>query len=65
MNPWKLKLSQIRALLAVAEYRNFSEAALQLAVTQSTISHAIATLENELGVVVFHRTTRGAAHASG
>jgi len=43
MNPWKLKLSQIRALLAVAEYRNFSEAALQLAVTQSTISHAIAT----------------------
>jgi len=60
MNPWKLKLSQIRALLAVAEYRNFSEAALQLAVTQSTISHAIATLENELGVVVFHRGRHGA-----
>jgi len=60
MNPWKLKLSQIRALLAVAEYRNFSEAALQVAVTQSTISHAIATLENELGVVVFHRGRHGA-----
>ncbi len=60
MNPWKLKLSQIRALLAVAEYGNFSEAALQLDITQSTVSHAIATLENELGVMVFHRGRHGA-----
>lgn len=60
MNPWKLKLSQLRALLAVAEYGNFSEAALQLDVTQSTISHAIATLEDELGVVLFHRGRHGA-----
>ncbi|MEM6521140.1 MAG: LysR family transcriptional regulator [Cyanobacteria bacterium P01_C01_bin.70] len=60
MNPWKLKLSQIRALLAVAQYGNFSEAALQLEVTQSTVSHAIASLENELGVVVFHRGRHGA-----
>ncbi|MBE7383098.1 MAG: LysR family transcriptional regulator [Leptolyngbya sp. SIO1E4] len=60
MNPWKLKLSQLRALLAVAEYENFSEAALQLDVTQSTVSHAIATLEAELGVVLFHRGRHGA-----
>ncbi|WP_204138189.1 LysR family transcriptional regulator [Halomicronema sp. CCY15110] len=60
MNPWKLKLSQIRALLTVAEAGNFSEAALRLEVTQSTVSHAIATLENELGVVVFHRGRHGA-----
>jgi DNA-binding transcriptional LysR family regulator len=60
MNPWKLKLSQLRALLAVAEYGNFSEAALQLDVTQSTISHAIATLETELGVVLFTRGRHGA-----
>ncbi|NER79579.1 MAG: LysR family transcriptional regulator [Leptolyngbya sp. SIO1D8] len=60
MNPWKLKLSQLRALLAVAEYGNFSEAALQLDVTQSTVSHAIATLETELGVVLFHRGRHGA-----
>ncbi|MGD1860697.1 MAG: LysR family transcriptional regulator [Leptolyngbyaceae cyanobacterium] len=60
MNPWKLKLSQIRALLTVAQYGNFSEAALQLEVTQSTVSHAIASLENELGVVVFHRGRHGA-----
>jgi DNA-binding transcriptional LysR family regulator len=60
MDPWKLKLSQIRSLLAVAEHGNFSEAALQLNVTQSTVSHAIATLEEELGVVVFHRGRHGA-----
>ena len=60
MNPWKLKLSQLRALLAVAEYGNFSEAALQMDLTQSTVSHAIATLEDELGVMVFHRGHRGA-----
>lgn len=60
MNLWKLKLSQLRALLAVAEYGNFSEAALQLEVTQSTISHAIATLETELGVVLFTRGRHGA-----
>ncbi|MDB9527325.1 LysR family transcriptional regulator [Oscillatoria sp. CS-180] len=60
MNIWKLKLSQLRALLAVAKYGNFSEAALQLDVTQSTISHAIATLEDELGVVLFLRGRHGA-----
>lgn len=60
MNPWKIKLSQVRALIAVAEYGNFSEAALQLDVTQSTVSHAIATLEDELGVVLFHRGRHGA-----
>ncbi|MEM9003048.1 MAG: LysR family transcriptional regulator [Cyanobacteria bacterium P01_F01_bin.86] len=60
MNPWKLKLSQLRALLAVAEHGNFSEAALRLDVTQSTISHAIATLEAELGVVLFNRGRHGA-----
>lgn len=60
MDLWKLKLSQIRALLAVVEHGNFSEAALQLDVTQSTISHAIATLEAELGVVLFNRGRHGA-----
>jgi DNA-binding transcriptional LysR family regulator len=60
MNPWKLKLSQLRALIAVAEYGNFSEAALQLEVTQSTVSHAIATLEDELGVILFNRGRHGA-----
>lgn len=60
MNPCKLKLSQLRALVAIAECGNFSGAALQLDVTQSTISHAIATLEDELGVVLLIRGRHGA-----
>ncbi|MEO0537167.1 MAG: LysR family transcriptional regulator [Cyanobacteria bacterium P01_A01_bin.123] len=60
MNLGKLKLSQLRALVAIAECGNFSSAALQLDVTQSTISHAIATLEDELGVVLLTRGRHGA-----
>lgn len=55
-----MKLSQLRALVAVAEYGNFSEAALELDLAQPTISHAIATLEEELGVPLFARGRRGA-----
>ncbi|MBW4470188.1 MAG: LysR family transcriptional regulator [Stenomitos rutilans HA7619-LM2] len=55
-----MKLSQLRALVAVAEYGNFSEAALELNLSQPTISHAIATLEAELGVCLFARGRRGA-----
>lgn len=55
-----MKLSQLRALVAVAEYGNFSEAALELNLSQPTISHAIATLEAELGVPLFARGRRGA-----
>ena len=55
-----IKLSQLRALVAVAAQQNFSEAALHLGVTQSAISHAIASLENELGVVLLNRGRHGA-----
>ncbi|MBD0268367.1 MAG: LysR family transcriptional regulator [Cyanobacteria bacterium Co-bin8] len=60
MNLTKLKLSQLRSLVAVADSGNFSEAALDLEVTQSTVSHAIATLEEELGVVLLQRGRHGA-----
>lgn len=55
-----VKLSQLRTFIAVAECQNFSEAALQLQVSQSAVSHAIATLEEELGVVVVSRGRHGA-----
>ena len=51
INPYKLKISQLRALVAVADHNNLSEAALQLDLSQSAISHAIANLEDELGVL--------------
>ena len=60
IDPYKLKISQLRILAAVAEYKNFSEAALQLDLSQSAVSHAIATLEAQLGVILFHRGRNGA-----
>ncbi|WP_035986153.1 LysR family transcriptional regulator [Leptolyngbya sp. KIOST-1] len=60
MNLSKVKLSQLRALVAIADCGNFSEAALQLDVTQSTVSHAIATLEEELGITLLQRGRHGA-----
>lgn len=55
-----MNLSQLRAVVAVADHNNFSEAALALNLTQSTVSHAIASLEEELGVSLFVRGRRGA-----
>ena len=55
-----MKISQLRALVAVADYNNFSEAALKLELSQSAISHAIASLEEELGVVLLLRGRHGA-----
>lgn len=56
----RIKLSQLRALVAVADCSNFSEAALLIGVSQSAISHAIATLEKELGVQLLSRGRHGA-----
>ena len=51
----KVKISQLRALDAVVATGSFSEAALRLNVSQSTVSHSIAALEDALGVVLIHR----------
>jgi DNA-binding transcriptional LysR family regulator len=56
----QIKFSQLRALVAVANLSNFGEAALQLGVSQSAVSHAIATLETDLGVQLFLRGRHGA-----
>ena len=60
IDPYKIKISQLRTLVAVADHSNFSEAALQLEISQSAVSHAIAALETELGVILFHRGRNGA-----
>lgn len=60
MNLESIKLSQLRSLVAVATHGNFSEAALHLEVSQSAVSHAIASLEDELGVVLLSRGRHGA-----
>lgn len=56
-----LKISQLQAFVAVAQHGNFSTAALELGLSQSTVSHAIATLEAALGVILLARGRHGAA----
>lgn len=46
--------------MAVAEHQNFSEAALNLDISQSAVSHAISALEAQLGVILFQRGRNGA-----
>lgn len=48
----------LRYFLAVAEHRNFTEAAKHLYITQSALSHLITNLEKELDAKLFIRTTR-------
>lgn len=52
------KLNAIATFLRVAEAGSFSAAARQSGMKQSAVSQQIATLEEELGVVLLHRTTR-------
>lgn len=49
---------QLECFLAVAEYLNFTRAASALHVTHPAISQQIKTLEEELNVQLFARTTR-------
>ncbi|MEO1672430.1 MAG: LysR family transcriptional regulator [Cyanobacteria bacterium J06631_2] len=60
IDPYKLKISQLRIFVAVAKHQNFSEAALNLDISQSAVSHAIAALEGQLGVILFQRGRNGA-----
>lgn len=52
------KLNAIATFLRVADAGSFSAAARQSDMKQSAVSQQIAALEEELGVVLLHRTTR-------
>jgi len=51
-----MEINQLRCFIAVAQYLNFTKAAASMYLTQSTMSHNISELENELGIKLFHRT---------
>lgn len=50
--------TDLTAFLTVASHRSFRQAADELGVAPSTLSHAIRGLEEQLGVRLLHRTTR-------
>ncbi|YAF97398.1 MAG: LysR family transcriptional regulator [Nodularia sp. CChRGM 3473] len=52
-----MRLEQLQAFLAIAETGSFQQAARKCHVTQSTISRQIQSLEADLGVELFHRTS--------
>lgn len=53
-----MRIEQLQAFLAVAETGNFGQAARKCGVTQSTVSRQIQSLENDLGLPLFHRTAQ-------
>ena len=59
-----MDLNRVAVFLRVAKHESFSGAARELGVPASTASRAIATLEEELGEQLFHRTTRKVALTS-
>ena len=53
-----MKFHQLRAFLATLEHKTFSEAALELGMSQSAVSYAVAELEKSLGVTLLERRAR-------
>ncbi|WP_284727992.1 LysR family transcriptional regulator [Sphingomonas psychrolutea] len=54
-------MSQLAVLATVAEARSFRKAAAELGIAPSAVSHAVAALEESLGVRLLARTTRSVA----
>src|ERR1700737_5463159 len=54
-------LNDLRAFLAVARERSFTQAAAKLGVSQSALSHTVRALEERLGLRLLTRTTRSVA----
>ena len=55
-----MNISALKILIAVVEAGSFSEAALQLEISQSAVSRAIASLEKEWGISLLSRGRFGA-----
>jgi len=51
-------LTDLDAVIAVARHRSFRAAAVELDMSTTSLSNAIARIEGELGVRLFNRTTR-------
>src|SRR5689334_16724192 len=58
-------ISQLRAFVTVAELGSFSAAAVQLGVAQSSVSRAVACLEDAVGRVLLDRSSRASPTSAG
>jgi DNA-binding transcriptional LysR family regulator len=61
---YKSGLMELEAVVAIARLGSFRAAAVDLDVSPTAIGNAVASLENRLGVRLFHRTTRNVALTS-
>jgi DNA-binding transcriptional LysR family regulator len=54
-----MTLQQLRYIIKIVECGSITEAAKQLFISQPSLSNAVKELESELGIEIFHRTTKG------
>lgn len=54
-----MDISKLEYFFAAAELQNFTQAAERCNIAQTTMSKYIVSLENEIGVSLFHRTNKG------
>lgn len=54
----KVEIRQLRCLVAIADAGTFTDAAIELGVSQAAVSRTLASLEAALGVRLLRRTTR-------
>ena len=54
-----MTIQQLRYVIKIVECGSITEAARQLFISQPSLSAAVKELETELGIEIFHRTTRG------
>lgn len=59
MSAIHMNFSQLESFVALTDTGSFTEAAEAIHLTQSAVSHALATLERELGITLLERNRKG------
>ena len=54
-----MTLQQLRYVIGIAKVGSFNKAAENLFISQPSLTTAIRDLEEEIGIVIFNRTSRG------
>lgn len=60
-----MNFSQLQCFVALADTLSFTEAGYRVNMTQSAVSHALASLERELGVSLLERNNKGVVAVTG